>query len=142
MAATSSSTTTTDTELIDDGHKRDGRGRRIAEPSRREEIVAGYAGSGLTQKAYARREGVNYHTLVAWLGRSRREGSAPGEARARSVCAAPASQPRFAQLSWPSVAPTGQSRLEVVLPDGVILRGDDPAALLVLFNAIAAARPC
>jgi len=65
-------TKTTPAELIDDEHKRDTRGRRIAEPHRRAEIIAGYASGGLTQKAYARREGVNDHTLVAWLGQSRR----------------------------------------------------------------------
>lgn len=65
-------TKTTPAELIDDEHKRDTRGRRIAEPHRRAESIAGYASGGLTQKAYARREGVNDHTLVAWLGQSRR----------------------------------------------------------------------
>jgi transposase-like protein len=136
--------TTTDTELIEDGHKRDGRGRRIAEPRRREEIVAGYAGSGLTQKAYARREGVNYHTLVAWLGRSRR--GCGGLASPSSPSEPTASVPRFAQFTWPpALSPAAQpasSRLEVVLPDGVILRGDDPAVLLVLLNALAPRRPC
>lgn len=130
-------TDTDDTELIDDGHKRDGRGRRIAEPRRREEIIAGYAASGLTQKAYARREGVNYHTLVSWLGRGRRESAAPG-----SPDGPAAPSPRFAQLSWPASAPAAVPRLEVVLPDGVVLRGDDPAALLVLLNALAPRRPC
>jgi transposase-like protein len=133
-----------DTELIDDGHKRDGRGRRIAEPGRREEIVAGYAGSGLTQRAYARREGVNYHTLVSWLGRSRRGCGVLASPRSPSEPAA--SAPRFAQLTWPPAAsPAAQpasSRLEVVLPDGVILRGDDPAALLVLLNALSPRSPC
>jgi transposase-like protein len=136
MATTSSS----DTELIDDGHKRDGRGRRIAEPRRREEIVAGFAESGLTQKAYARREGVNYHTLVSWLGRSRRDSTVIASSRASSQSAAPV--PRFMQVSCPPAAPAGGSRLEVVLPDGVTLRGDDPAALLVLLNALAPRRPC
>lgn len=131
---------TTDAELIEDEHKRDTRGRRIAEPRRREEIVAGYAGSGLTQKTYARQEGVNYHTLVSWLGRRRRESdrAAPPPAPSAPV----ASVARFAQLTWPSAAPSAVSRLEVVLPDGVILRGDDPAALLVLLNALAPRRPC
>lgn len=66
-----STETKADTELMEGEQKRDGRRRRITERRRREEIVAGYAGSGLTQRAYARREGVNYHTLVEWLSRSR-----------------------------------------------------------------------
>jgi transposase-like protein len=129
--------TTTDTELIDDRHKRDGRGRRITEPRRREEIIAGYAASGLTQKAYARREGVNYHTLVAWLGQGRRHGAAQAAGFAPE-----ANTPRFAQLAWPPLAPPTSARLEVVLPDGVTIRGDDPAALLVLLRALAPRRPC
>jgi hypothetical protein len=74
------------------------------------------------------------------LGRSRR---GCGEfAPPRSPSGPAASAPRFAQLTWPPDAPSTGSRLEVVLPDGVILRGDDPAALLVLFNALAPRRPC
>jgi transposase-like protein len=137
MAAT---VTTTDAELIKDEHKRDTRGRRIAEPRRRDEIVAAYASSGLTQKAYARQEGVNYHTLVSWLGRSRRESD--GVAPPSGPAGPDASAPRFAQLTWPPAASPSVSRLEAVLPDGVILRGDDPAALLVLLNALAPRRPC
>lgn len=36
----------TTTELVDDQRKRDTRGRHIAGPERRAEIVAGYAASG------------------------------------------------------------------------------------------------
>lgn len=67
----------------------------------------------MTQKAYARREGVNYHTLVAWLGQSRRHAAPPVAAPALE-----ASTPRFAQLAWPPAAALAPSRLEVVLPDG------------------------
>lgn len=127
----------TSTELIEDDHKSDTRGRRIAGPERRAEIIAGYAASGLTQKAYARREGVNYHTLVAWLGRSRRH-AAPRVAGAQ----AEADAPRFAQLTWPPAAAAIASRLEVVLPDGVTVRGDDAAAMLVLLRALAPRLSC
>ncbi len=125
----------TTTELVDDRRKSDTRGRHIAGPERRAEIVAGYAASGLTQKAYARREGVNYHTLVAWLGQSRR----PAAPRVAAP-AAEASAPRFAQLTWPPAA--APSRLEVVLPDGVTVRGDDAAAMLVLLRALAPGLSC
>lgn len=134
-------TFTAPTELIDDAHKRDTRGRRIAEPERRAEIVAGYLSSGLTQKAYARREGVNYHTFVSWLGRSRRP-VAPPHPGSESEASAPT--PRFVQLTWPPAAPAAPtaSRIEVVLPDGITLRGDDPAALLILLRALAPRPRC
>mgnify|MGYP001547292819 CR=1 FL=1 len=70
---------TVTTELVDGGEKRDARGRKIANAARRAEVLAAYATSGLTQKAFARQEGVNYHTLVAWLGREPR--SAPAATR-------------------------------------------------------------
>ena len=129
-----------DTELMDDGSKRDGRGRRITDPRRREEIIAGYAGSGLTQKAYARREGVNYHTLVSWLGRGRRD--CGGAASLRPPAESTVPTPQFEQLRWQPAAQAAGPRLEVLLPDGVTLRGDDPAALLVLLTALAPRRPC
>ncbi len=131
-------TPTTPTELMDEP-KRDARRRRIAEPQRRADIIAGYAASGLTQKAYARREGINYHTLVSWLSHSRRHLAPPSPV----PVAEPAVRgPRFAQLAWPPAAATTASRLEVVLPDGVTLRGDDPAAMLILLRALAPRRPC
>ncbi len=134
-------TFTARTELMDDAHRRDTRGRRIAALERRAEIVAGYLSSGLTQKTYARREGVNYHTFVSWLGRSRRP-VAPPHPPCEAETAAPT--PRFAQLTWPPAAPAAptSSRLEVVLPDGILLRGDDPAALLILLRALAPRSRC
>ena len=35
-------------------------------------MLALYAGSGLTQAEFCRRDGINYHTFVAWLGRRRK----------------------------------------------------------------------
>jgi hypothetical protein len=46
------------TELVDTGAKRDGRVRRIATTEEREALVAQYHESGLTQKAFAEREGM------------------------------------------------------------------------------------
>lgn len=134
------------TELIKDYRKHDTRGRRITEPKRKAEIISGYAASGLTQKAYARSEGVNYHTLVSWLGQSRLVGGS----RPRSKQQTEAKAPGFAQITWPPPLPgapaeTTAARLEVVLPDGVIVRGDDPASLVVLLRALASlatGRPC
>lgn len=130
----------TATELMDDHPKRDTRGRRIAAPARRAEIVAGYAASGLTQKAFARQEGVNYRTLVAWLGQNRRRSD--GDANtAITTTATSDALPRFAQVTWPPAA-APSSRIEVILPDGVTLRGNDPCDLLVLVQALAPRHPC
>ena len=48
--------TTETTELIETGDRRDELGRRIVPAARKAELVRAYAGSGLTQAAFARRE--------------------------------------------------------------------------------------
>ena len=120
------------TEVLDLEHKQDTRGRRLAGDTRRAEVVAGYAGCGLTQEAHARREGVNYHTLVAWLGQSRRERGAP---TGRS---APSARPRFAEVRVGAISHHQQPLLplEVVLPGGMIVRGIDPTTLLTLIRGL------
>ena len=133
---------TTATEVLDDEQKRDARGRRIAKRQRKAEIIDGYASSGLTQKAYARREGVNYHTFVSWLSQSRSSGSVPSPSGGAAVKTANA--PGFVQLTWPAAAAASpiSLRLEVVLADGVTVRGDDPAAMMLLLRALVPARTC
>ena len=127
--------TTITTEVLDLEHKHDTRGRRLAGDTRRAEVVAGYAGSGLTQEAYARREGVNYHTLVAWLGQSRREGGA--QTRSAPAMSAPPARPRFTEVRVGAISHHHQPPplLEVVLPDGMIVRGIDPGTLLTLMRS-------
>lgn len=56
------------TEVVDDKQRRDTRGRRIVAEERCAELLAAYDASGLTQSAFAWREGINVHTFVAWLG--------------------------------------------------------------------------
>ena len=56
-------------EVVSDEAKRDTRGRKIIAAARWRELVAQYEGSRLTQSKFARREGINYSTFVAWLGR-------------------------------------------------------------------------
>jgi transposase-like protein len=80
-------------------------------------VVRAYEASGLTQKAFARREGIKYPTLVSWVQRGRRERK--GSPR-----------PAFAEFTL-----AGPSGLEVRLPDGVVIRGgnvEDVAKLLRL----------
>ncbi len=135
-------TKTTATEVLDDEHKRDTRGRRIADGRRKAEIIGGYASSGLTQKAYARSEGVNYNTFVSWLSQSRGSGSVPSPSGKAETNAAKV--PGFVQLTWPATpaATSPSSRLEVVLADGVTVRGDDPTAMVLLLRALVPTRTC
>ena len=103
------------TELVDS--KRDERGRRITPVAEREAVVRAYEQSGLTQKAFARREGIKYPTLVSWVQRRRRKETA-------------GVGPTFAEFTM-----AGPSGLEVRWPDGVVIRGasvEDVAKLLRL----------
>lgn len=105
--------------------KRDGRGRRLEKPERWGELIGLYEKSGLTQRAFARKEGISYATFVAWLGRKRR-GQMPR----------PTSPVRFEQLRLGG-PPAMMAPLEVVLPNGIVLRGGDAAALVTLVKALA-----
>jgi transposase-like protein len=55
------------TELVETGSKRDGRGRKITTPAEKEALVAQYRDSGLTQRAFAEREGIKFSTFTAWV---------------------------------------------------------------------------
>jgi transposase-like protein len=103
-----------------DGGKRDGRGRRMLPEREWKRLLDEYEKSGLTQKAFARREGINVHTFVAWLGRHRKA--------ARNLPAV-----RFREVS---LAPAAVAPLEVQLPDGVVVRGSSPQALAELIRAL------
>ena len=97
--------------------KQDDRGRRITPAAEREALVRAYGDSGLTQKAFAAREGIKYPTFVSWVQANRRRGS-----RAKVG---------FTELSLrPATA-----LLEIQLPYGTVIRGshaEDLARLLQL----------
>jgi transposase-like protein len=57
--------------------KQDERGRRITPAAEREALVRAYPESGLTQKAFAKKEGVKYSTFVSWVQAQRRQSAAP-----------------------------------------------------------------
>lgn len=67
-----------DAEVLDSG-KRDAKGRQVLPELEWERLLDEYDRSGLTQKAFARREGVNVHTLVARLGRRRKKAVTDGQ---------------------------------------------------------------
>jgi hypothetical protein len=110
------------TELVETGEKRDGRGRRIVTEDHRQALSVAYAKSGLTQRAFAEREGVNYHTLVEWLGRYRQRKAAKPD-------------PRFRELSLGDVLPP-PVKLEVRLPGGIVVCGENALAVAELVRAL------
>ena len=117
--------TTTTTELIDTGEKRDRRGRRISHEARRAEAVQVWRGSGLTMAAFARRESIEYSTFAGWVWKAGRRRPAR-------------KQPRFAEVRVGPVlaAASPAGVLEVRLPDGTMVRGANALALAALVKAL------
>lgn len=115
------------TEVLDDQQKRDTRGRRIVAAERREELLADYEVSELTQSAFARREGINFHTFVARLGQRRKSGSDAPAVRFQEVCLPPSGR--------------AEALLEVTLPGGLTVRGSSAAAVAELVRALLVSTP-
>jgi len=113
------------TEVVDDQSMRDTRGRRIISQQRRAELLAQYKTSGMTQKAFAKRAGVNAHTFISWLADQKRGAAAD----------APVG---FVELRTPARAAPSTAVLEVVLRDGRIVRGSDAGALASLVKQLEA----
>lgn len=109
-------------EVLTESGKRDGKGRRIIGKDEQERLLCLYDESGLTQREFCRREGINYHTFVAWLGR-RRKGDGSSEVSG------------FHQISLIGEHHSNGS-LEVVLPDGTELRGSRAGELAELVRLI------
>ena len=130
-------TEATTTELVETGEKRDGLGRRHTPAERRAELLTAYRASGLTQSAFARREGIRYSTFCTWAQAERRRGGLPpaqpgGKRRRRS---GPGAAVRFAEVRLPAVAAPILG-LEVRLPDGALLRGGSTVELAALVQAL------
>ncbi len=111
---------TIDTELID--KKRDARGRKITPRSEREALLRAYEQSGLTQKAFAQREGIKFPTFVSWLQ----------ELRLRQ----PPAKISFTELTAPPATIRSSASLEVQLPDGTLIRGADAEELSRLLRLL------
>ena len=130
-------TAATETELVETGEKHDTLGRRRTPAERRAELLAAYRQSGLTQSAFARREGIRYSTFCTWAQAERRAGKlpvAPPGGKRRRPAGAPTAV-RFAEVRLPAVAaPT--PGLEVRLPDGTLLRGGRAVELAALVRAL------
>jgi transposase-like protein len=109
------------TELVETGTKHDGRGRKITTPAERVALIAQYRDSGLTQRAFAQREGIKFCTFTAWV-QGRRFAGKPG----RKV--------RFAEV--PMMTPPAMIGLAVQLPDGVVVRGTSAREVAELVRAL------
>lgn len=122
-------------EVVEDGTQRDRVGRRKVRAERREELVGEYQRSGLSQAEFARRVGVNYQTFAHWVQRARREA-------AKAAPLGTPATPRFAELRLPGTAwpapRTAAGELSVSLPDGLVVRGAEPAAIATLVRALRA----
>lgn len=106
------------TEVVDRGEKHYVRGRRIAAAEERVALLAAYGRSGLTQREFARREGVKFCTFVSWLAcRHRVQG-----------------KPAFAEVRVAGGGGTGM--IEVALPDGLVVRGSDTEQLVVVVGRL------
>ena len=81
---------------------------RITPAAEREALVRAYPESGLTQKAFAKKEGVKYSTFVSWVQAQRRQRPRP--------------KLGFTELTLPR-AVSGVAPLEVQLADGTVIRG-------------------
>jgi hypothetical protein len=116
---------TNSTETAEDKSRREMRGRRIRNAQRRGELPARFEAGGLTQKTFAKREGVKFHTFVSWLAQRRRGAEGGGAAAHPPQCTA-----RFIELRAPVHAATPM--LEVVLRDGRTACGADAVSLAAL----------
>lgn len=120
-------TQSTTTEIVDDGRQRDRRSRVNWPRERREQLLDEYERSGLSQAAFARREGVRYPTFAHWV-QQRRRGTLTTPGRR------PAVSPRFVEVDVP--AESSSRELSVTLPDGLVARGADATALASLVRAL------
>ena len=107
-------------ELVETGAKKDARGRRLAVREEAQAALAAYERSGLTQREFAKREGIKFFTFTGWLKRYRQAGEKPAFAEVRLA------RP-------PSVA---RSKLTVKLPSGLVVRGTDAGQMADLIKRL------
>lgn len=119
--------TTVTTELVRHGERRDRAGRQHVPRERREQLLAAFRESGLTRRAFARREGIRYTTFCNWTQRAAKRAGA-GLPVVASV--------RFAEVALPTGASTGGGVLEVRLADGTTVRGGSIEELAALVRAL------
>lgn len=94
---------------------------------RREQLLAAFRESGLTRRAFARREGIRYTTFCNWTqGAAKRAGAGlPAMAAVR-----------FAEVALPTGASASGGVLEVRLADGTTVCGGSIEELAALVRAL------
>ena len=102
---------------------------------RRRHLLAEFRESGLTRRAFAKRERVNYTTFCTWRQR------AEGKTGASSGVTARPKQPGAERPKWVNFAEVVvlagiQGGLAVRLPDGTTLRGERAEELAALARAL------
>ena len=130
-------------ELVETGEQRDVLGRKMTPRIRRAELLAEFRRSGLTQTAFARREGLRYSTFCTWAQAERAAGrlpaASPGGPRLKPVTG---KKPviKFVEACVPAVgspcAGASAAGLVVRLPDGMELRGGSAMELAALVRAL------
>ena len=116
-------------EVCVESGKSDRQGRRIRGAAEWSCILERYDSSGLTQRAFCAREGLRYGTLVAWLGRSRKNGGPLIRSQPEQ---------KFQELSLSRPAEPLSASLEVRLPEGIVLRGSQASELAELIGLLRA----
>ena len=117
-------------EICVESGKSDRQGRRIRGAAEWRSILERYDQSGLTQAAFCAREGLRFGTLVAWLGRRRKNGGNLSESELP--------EPKFHELSLNNPADSPSANLEVTLTDGTVLRGTQASELADLIRLLRA----
>lgn len=85
---------------------------------RRAELLAAYKASGLSQREYAKREGIDYNTIGALLWQEQRLTMAPFRRGPLLHC------------------PSAIGGLEVTLPGEIVVRGNDASTVAKLVHAL------
>jgi transposase-like protein len=109
------------TEIVDNGEKKDARGHKLITAKERTALIAAYEQSGLTQKAFAMREGVRFSTFTAWLRRYRKQ-------------AGGRDHPAFTELRLATVRPAWA--MEIALPNGIVIRANQAQSVTTLVSAL------
>lgn len=114
-------------EVVDEGQRRDRRGRVSCPRERREQLLAEYQKSGMSQAAFARRAGVRYPTFAHWVQEARKKPCARAGAHFTEV-----------RLATTAPAAVATPELSVTLPGGLVARGTAASELANLVRALLA----